>query len=190
MFYLVHSGEAPNEELTGLWRSGDGGVKWERVFTGEIAPSSTMAAKLRSVPGHAGHLFFTAGFAHTTDTGLRRSTDGGRSWNVVPEVTRVDDIAFGKAARGAAYPAIYISGRVGGTYGVWRSTDNAGSWQRLVDFPVGTLDQVTAIGADPDVFGRVYLGYKGSGWIWGEPATCTAAPLRSLEHQQCSKVGG
>jgi hypothetical protein len=42
----------------------------------------------------------------------------------------------------------------------------------LAEFPVGRLDQVTAVAADPDVFGRVYLGYAGSGWIWGEPAPC------------------
>lgn len=176
VFYLYHSGEAPNQSLVGLWRTRDGGANWEQVFSSEIAPNSDYAAKLRSVPGHAGHLFFTSAFAHAGDTGLRRSTDGGASWTLVPEVTRVDDIAFGKAAPGAGYPAIYISGRVGGAYGVWRSVDAAATWHRLVDFPVGRLDKVTVVGADPDVFGRVYLGYVGSGWIWGEPAPCGLAP--------------
>lgn len=86
--------------------------------------------------------------------------------------------------------AIFISGRVGGVYGVWRSVDNAASWQRLGEFPVGTLDQVTAIGADPDVFGRVYLGYKGSGWIWGEPAPCDPRPYVPGMAFQCVKTGG
>lgn len=189
VFYLVHSGDAPNLELAGLWRSRDGGKVWNKVFDGEIAPSSDQAAKLRSVPGHAGHLFFTSGFEHTTDTALRRSVDGGETWTVMPEITRVDDIAFGKAATGAAYPTIFISGRVGGVYGVWRSTDQAASWHQLVDFPVGTLDQVTVVAADPDVFGRVYLGYKGSGWVWGEPAPCSAKPYQALARQQCSSVG-
>ncbi len=187
-FYFMHSGEPPNEALTGLWRSTDLGASWQRVFPGQIAPNSGFAAKLRSVPGHAGHLFFTSGVADTSDTGLRRSSDGGATWTMVPRVTRVDDIAFGKAAPRADYPAIYISGKVGGLYGIWRSLDNAASWQRLVDFPVGTLDQVTAVGADPDVFGRVYLGYKGSGWIWGEPAPCQEAPLRGLSSDQCSRI--
>lgn len=188
-FYLVHSGDVPNVELAGLWRTRDGGKSWNKVFDGEIAPSSDQAAKLRSVPGHAGHLFFTSAFEHTTDTQLRRSTDGGETWKALPEVTHVDDVAFGKAAAGASYPAIFISGRVGGVYGVWRSVDDAATWQQLVDFPVGTLDQVTVIAADPDVFGRVYLGYKGSGWVWGEPAPCRPAPFRPLARQQCSSVG-
>jgi len=187
-FYLYHSGEAPNVALAGLWRTQDGGASWQRVHAGEIAPASNMAAKLRSVPGHAGHLFFTSGFEHVSDTGLRRSTDGGATWALVPDVTRVDDIGFGKAAPGASYPAIYISGQIGGEYGIWRSIDNARSWQRLAEFPVGTLDQVTAIGADPDVFGRVYLGYKGSGWIWGEPAPCKPAPAAAFAAVHCAAV--
>ncbi len=190
VFYLYHSGEAPNEVLAGLWRSHDAGESWQRVFGGEIAPQSNYAAKLRAVPGKEGHLFFTSGHGTASDTRLRRSIDGGASWTAIGDVDRVDDVAFGKAAPRTDYPAIYISGRVRGVYGIWRSLDNAASWQRLVDFPVGTLDQVTVMAADPDVFGRVYLGYKGSGWIWGEPAPCKPAPLKSLATEQCSKVGG
>jgi len=189
-FYLVHTGESPNQALAGLWRSRDGGQHWERVYGGLIAPGSGMAAKLRAVPGHAGQLFFTAGNAGEADSALRRSRDGGATWQVLPRVTRVDDIAFGKAAKGAGWPAIYVSGRVDGRYGVWRSVDNAASWQLLTAFPAGTLDQVTVLAADPDVFGRVYLGYKGSGWIWGEPAPCAPAAAQGLVAQTCSRVGG
>ncbi|EIZ79028.1 PA14 domain-containing protein [Novosphingobium sp. Rr 2-17] len=188
-FYLVHSGDSPNEGLVGLWRTTDGGAHWDHVYPTEIAPDTKFASKLRSVPGHAGHLFFTSAFAHSGDTGLRRSTDGGEHWSVVPNVTRVDDVAFGKAAPGASYPAIYISGQVLGEYGIWRSIDNARSWQRLVDFPAGSLDMVTVLGADPAVFGRVYAGYKGSGFVWGEPAACKPGPIKAFAPTQCSKVG-
>lgn len=174
-FYYVHSGDAPNQALAGVWRTQDGGATWVRVFKGEIMPASDGGAKLRSVPGHAGHLFFTAAYAHVADTALRRSVDGGRTWSSLPRVTRVEDVAIGKAATGAAYPTLFVSGRVDGVYGIWRSIDNGADWQRIVDFPAGSLDQVTAIGADPDVFGRVYIGYKGSGWVWGEPAHCKPA---------------
>ena len=169
-FYLVHSGTASNKALTGLWRSDDGGVKWRRVFSGEIAPYSNSAAKLRAVPGQAGHLFFTNGNAEG-DTRLRRSTDGGATWAIVAGISQVDDIAFGKAAVGAAYPAIYISGKKDGRYGLWRSVDDATSWQRLVDFPLGRLDQAMVLEADKQLFGRLYVGYAGSGWIYGEPVT-------------------
>lgn len=186
IFYLYHSGEGTNAALLGLWKTGDGGRTWNRVFDKEIAPASNMAAKLRAVPGRAGHLFFTAAFPHTTDTRLRRTTDGGASWQAIDGVTRVDDIAFGKSASPQAYPAIYISGRVSGLYGIWRSTDDAKTWLRLTDFAMGSLDQVTALGADPDHFGRVYIGYKGSGWVWGEPSSCIASNLPRQSIATCT----
>lgn len=188
VFYLVHSGDNGNPQLQGLWRTGDGGVHWRKVFAGEIAPLSRYSAKLRAVPGHAGHLFFTSAVMGGADVALRRSTNGGISWRVLSRVQRVDDIAFGKAAAGASYPAIFISGQVDGQYGIWRSTDQAGSWKRLAQFPVGTLDQVTVVGADPDVFGRVYVGYKGSGWLYGEPAACTPSPYAFPADTECAEV--
>jgi hypothetical protein len=145
-----------------------------------------MAAKLRSVPGHAGHLFFTSAFIHASEAGLRRSTDGGTSWSVVAHVDHVDDIAFGKVAPGKSYPTIFIAGRVFGAFGIWRSFDNAVTWQQIAEFPTGALDQVSTMAADPNVFGRVYLGYAGSGWIWGEPAPCKVD--RPTSGKTCFKV--
>ncbi|MDJ0391463.1 hypothetical protein QMO56_25495 [Roseomonas sp. E05] len=185
VFYLVHSGEGENAGLAGLWATEDGGARWQRRFAGEIAPDSRYSAKLRAVPGQAGHLFFTSGYDGGSDTQLRRSTDGGASWRVLETVDRVDDIGFGRAADGAAYPAIFISGRVGGRYGIWRSTDNAARWTRIGGFPAGTLDQVSVVAGDPDRFGRVYLGYKGSGWIYGQPGGCTPAPYDISSTQEC-----
>jgi hypothetical protein len=187
-FYLFHSGEVTNVGLAGLWRTRDGGAHWDQVFKGEIAPQSHYAAKLRAVPGHAGHLFFTSGVAEGADTWLRRSRDGGSSWNIVPGVDHVDDVGFGKPAPDSPYPTIFISGRVLGQYGIWRSTDDASTWKRVGTFPVGSLDQVTVIAADQDRFGRVYLGYKGSGWIYGEPAPCRIAPYQFPIENECVAV--
>ena len=186
-FYYYHSGDAPNHALQGLWITHDGGVTWTRMFTGEIAPLSMYSAKLRVVPGHAGAMFFTSGVSGG-DTTLRRSNDEGATWSLVTGVNQVDDIAFGKAAPGASWPTIFISGRVGGTYGIWRSVDNAASWHMVTPAPAGTLDQVTSIEGDKDVFGRVYVGYKGSGWRYGEPASCQPAAYKAGDNQSCDAV--
>jgi photosystem II stability/assembly factor-like uncharacterized protein len=188
VFYLVHSGDGDNAALAGLWVTRDGGTQWSRVFRGEIAPSSQYSAKLRVVPGHAGHLFFTSGVDGVVDTRLRRSTDGGASWRSLDGVDHADDVAFGKTAAGASYPTIFLSGRVAGEYGIWRSIDAAESWQRVGRFPVGSLDQVTVMEADPDIFGRVYLGFKGSGWIYGMPARCSPAEYRFADASECVAV--
>jgi photosystem II stability/assembly factor-like uncharacterized protein len=185
VFYYYHAGDPPNQQLLGLWRTEDGGETWTKVFSREIAPQSRAAAKLRAVPGHAGHLFFTAGVMHGTDTRLRRSSDGGENWTVLTQLDNIDDIGFGKAAPVASYPTIYVSGRLSSVYGVWRSTDNAASWTRLAEFPIGTLDRVSVVEGDKDVFGRVYLGYQGSGWRYGEPSDCTPAPYRFPAESEC-----
>lgn len=186
-FYMVHSGDGDNPQLRGLWRSKDGGWQWRMVFSGEIAPRSQFAAKLRAVPGKAGHLFFTSAVADAADSRLRRSVNGGESWTVLDDIDHVDDIAFGKAAQGASYPTLFLSGRIKGAYGIWRSVDNAASWQRVAGFPLGRLDQVMVLGADPDVFGRVYVGYMGSGFVYGEPAPCRPARTVDVE-RACATV--
>jgi photosystem II stability/assembly factor-like uncharacterized protein len=187
-FYFYHAGDGQNAHLLGLWRTTDGGTSWARMSSGEIAASSRRAAKLRAAPGHKGHLFFTSGVAGGGDTRLRRSIDGGASWTALAGVDAVDDIGLGRSDEGAVYPTIFVSGRVYGRYGIWRSTDNAVSWQRLAEFPVGTLDQVTVIEGDRDTFGRVFVGYKGSGWRYGEPSSCNPAPHRFPDESQCVRV--
>lgn len=187
-FYLVHSGDGENARLAGLWTTTDGGRTWTQTFRGEIAPDSRFSAKLRAVPGQAGHLFFTSNAQDSADKRLRRSVDGGRTWLAMDRVEHAHDIAFGKAAPGADYPTIYITGRVGGRYGVWRSTDDAVSWTRVGTFPVGALDEVVAMDADKDVFGRVYLGFKGSGWRYGQPAACRPASYAFGADLECFEV--
>lgn len=187
VFYLAHSGGGDNAALAGLWRSEDGGATWNRLHAGEIAPQSRFAAKLRPVPGRSGDLFFTSA-AGGKDAALRRSRDGGATWSVVREIDHVDDVAFGKAAPGASAPTIFLSGQIRGSYGIWRSVDDGATWQRIGTFPVGRLDKVTVMGADPDQFGRVYIGYMGSGFLYGEPSDCLPAPFRAFDTTECTAV--
>ena len=184
VFYLVHSGEGANQRLQGLWRTGDGGETWRQVFKGEIAPNTGYAAKLRAVPGRPGELFFTSGIPYATGTPLRRSRDGGETWTSIRGISQVDDIAFGRPDQ-AGYPTIFLSGRLNGEYGFWRSIDEGENWTKIGVFPIGTLDQVTVLGADPDHFGRVYVGYMGSGFLVGEPADCKAKPYAFGEDAEC-----
>jgi photosystem II stability/assembly factor-like uncharacterized protein len=183
-FYLMHSGDGDNAALAGLWVTHDGGRKWSRVFRGEIAPNSGASAKLRAVPGKAGHLFFTADVGGP-DSALRRSVDGGRTWMVLKDVTHAHDIALGKAAPGKRYPTLYVAAYVKGVYGFWRSIDEGGSWTRIGEFPTGSLDEVVVMDADKDVFGRVYAGFKGSGWVFGQPETCAPSAYRPGDDREC-----
>ena len=162
-FYLYNN-------LRGLYRSSDGGGQWTLMHKGEIVPWSSFNAKLRSVPERAGHLFFTAGpqsGVKPAPSPFRRSIDGGATWTSVKDVLEVFAFGFGKPRMPGSYPAIYIAGWVHRTYGLWRSDDAAATWVSIGDFPLGNLDEVKTIDGDKDVFGKVYVGLSGSGYVYG-----------------------
>lgn len=167
-FYYAHSG-GENGIGRGLWRTTDGGANWARLYAEEITPYSIFNATLKAVPGVAGNLFFTPGPLDGVDGPFRRSINGGETWQDVAGLTRVYSFGFGKAALGASYPAIYVAGKLKGQNGIYRSIDNALSWTRIARYPTQSLDQVRAIDGDKNVFGRVYIGLSGSGWVYGAP---------------------
>ena len=73
-------------------------------------------------------------------------------------------IGFGAAAPGQSYPAIYMVGWVNGVYGIWQSINEAQSWTQIGTYPNGSLDTITTISGDPNVYGKVYVGFAGSGY--------------------------
>jgi photosystem II stability/assembly factor-like uncharacterized protein len=161
-FYMYHT-------PVGLFRSTNGGASWTRVRAGEITPFSGFNAKLKAVPGKAGHLYFTGG--HQTGDSpsgpFVRSTDGGATWTELPGVLEVHAFGFGKEAPTSSYPTVFIAGWVNGAYGIWSSTNEGQSWTRIADYPLGSLDEVKAIDGDKTSYGTVYVGFAGSGYAYG-----------------------
>ena len=171
----------------GLYTSTDGGVTWQHTFVAKsmqenVSPWSGFHAKIRSVPGQANHLFFTAGpqghephsLKGWTDIKFRRSVDGGATWSDIPNVAEVFQFGFGKAGPGRTYPSIYIVGWVSQEYGIWRSDDEGTSWVKLGDYPLGWLDSLTVVEGDMNTFGKVYVGFAGASFTYGVPNGTTA----------------
>jgi len=77
-------------------------------------------------------------------------------------VTKAYALGFGKAAPGASYPTMYVSGIVGNVQGVFRSTDKGQTWVRI-DTNQHQLGASTALTGDPKVFGTVYVSDGGRG---------------------------
>jgi hypothetical protein len=158
----------------GVYRSTDSGATWTLVSSNAFdAGNMYWHTKLRSVPGQSGHLFMTAGQAgsdgqqNPANTNLWRSRDGGTTWTQVAGMAEPYDVALGKPAPGASYPAIYVVGWYNKVYGIWLSRDNASTWTNIGPFPFGSVDQINAIAASQDVFGDVYVAFQGSGWGHG-----------------------
>ena len=56
---------------------------------------------------------------------------------------------------------------MGGKYDIYRSTDEGASWESM-GFPNSSLDTVRTIDGDKSVFGRVFVGFSGSGASYGD----------------------
>jgi hypothetical protein len=167
-FYLYWGGK-------GVYVSTNSGATWTQQLSGYIESNSTWAgygSTIRSVPGNAGHLFYTPGnvgsqtFNNSQSVPFYRSTNSGVTWTTVSGVNGVQCFNFGAIAPGASYPSIYVVGYVNNVYGVYYSTDNATTWNSLGD-PNTTLQTFGCAGciaADPNNFGKVYVGLGGAGY--------------------------
>ena len=152
----------------GVYRSTNGGTDWTRVYNREIATGSSFNASLAAVPGKAGHLFFTSGNqsgSNPAQTSFMRSTDGGATWTAVANALEVYAFGFGKAAPSSDYPAIYIAGYIQNQWGLYRSDDNATTWIKIGDYPLGNFDTIKTLSGDMNIYGRVYVGFTGSGAV-------------------------
>jgi hypothetical protein len=83
-------------------------------------------------------------------------------------------VGVGKPAPGRSYPAVYLSGKVGGVKGFFRSDDIGNTWVRVND-DQHRFGFVNIVEGDPRVFGRVYLGTSGRGVMYGEPTAGNAS---------------
>ncbi|HSI07874.1 MAG TPA: hypothetical protein VK985_04735 [Rariglobus sp.] len=154
-----------------IFVSTDKGAAWTVANAGSALPVYGYTNVLRASPARSGHLWFVSGWDYRggNSEGLYRSTDGGANWLKLDGFSATWHIGFGRAERDKDYPAIYVYGKYNGAWGLYRSTDEAKTWDLLSAFPLGLVDHVTALNGDPDLFGRVYLGYAGNGFAYGTP---------------------
>lgn len=183
-FYIYHVGNSANDatsqQYRGFWKSTDGGANFTRMTSNLISVGGSAYSldayncKLKMPPGKSPHLFYCAGDIDADDThsnsGIYFSADEGATWtDFTGDMNEPLDFAFGKAAPGRDYPAIYAWGGLSNVRGLHRCLDfnpanpTAATWETIGRYPGGDLDNGTILGADMQVFGLCYVGFGGSG---------------------------
>jgi len=149
-----------------FYSSSDGGATF--TPTGAAGLPAEGDVRFKALPGVAGDVWLAGGKPDAA-YGLWHSVDGGASFTRLPSVQEADNIGFGKAAPGSAYPALFSSAQVRGVRGIFRSDDSGNRWVRVNDDRHQYAWTGAAITGDPRVYGRVYVATNGRGIILGEP---------------------
>jgi len=146
--------------------STDGGATFTTLQTGLPTVASWQAAPVLSIlPDAQGDIWLTGG-----DAGSLYSNSGSKTsphLSAVSDVQYAYHLGFGKAAAGTSKLTLFLDGTIGGTWGLYRSTDGAASWIRIND-DAHQWGGIGPVCGDMRTFGTVYLGARGI--IWGTSA--------------------
>lgn len=144
-----------------LYVSGDGGARFVSAQAGIESDGGGYKPEVRPSPDAASMVYLTA-----AGQGLLRGSPG--KLEKMPGVEAAFSLGFGKARKGRDTSALFLSGRIGGRQGLFRSDDGGHSWTRIDDerHRYGRISHVTG---DPRVWGRVYFATGGRGIVYGEP---------------------
>ncbi len=146
----------------GLYLSGDGAARFQRVTVGTGPVDARYRVELLPAPDTRGLVHVVAG-----DRGILRWS--GEGLEPVPGVGVAHAAGLGAAAAGSELPALFVAGVVGGVDGLFRSDDGGRRWLRIDD-PQHRFGSLRMLTGDARVPGRVYLATGGRGVIYGEPA--------------------
>ena len=149
--------------------STDGGETW-----GQAAHSPPCAERndchvvgqLRAMPGRAGEMWASVG----TD-GLYRTVDlGASAWEKVPGLDEVRAFGFGAPLAEAGPAAIFVYGRGTGipSAACGARTTTAPRGRASLGIPLGLYADVNSVSGDADIPGRVYVGFAGNGFAFGD----------------------
>jgi hypothetical protein len=157
-----------------FFRSTNKGVSFSEVAAAgaSTADHPWESALPRTAPGREGHIWVPLG-----RNGLKYSTNAGASFTTVANVTYCKSIGIGKTMAGMSYPTVFIWGTVSGVTGLFRSTDQGGTWIRMNN-DASEFGGAPLLVGDMNVDGRLYMSAGGGrGLIYWESSGCTPTAI-------------
>lgn len=154
---------AYNYKTGDMYKSTDSGANFTKTADGVGTIDAVGDSQaLVTVPGQAGHAFFTSGSIYN-EAPLRRSTNADSAtatWGNVAGTQVAWAIAFSAPASGESYPAILLAGKCNGDseYGIYLSTDNCSTWALQTRAPANEMDIIRAMAGNPDTYGEFIFG--------------------------------
>ena len=165
-FYFYNNGD--------FYVSTDNGATWAKTATittaGQAAVAYTVYSSIVPNPAKAGDLFMT--FARNANQAtpfqLLHSTDGGRTFTVVPTLSACNYLAFGKG-NDAQTPYMYVHGRLKSSDpdAVYKSEDAGATWVPITDPALNQFGSIMVMEGDMRERDLVYIGTSGRGILYG-----------------------
>lgn len=138
----------------------DGGKSVQPIITGVPNLAYWQNSELAVVPGHLRDLWLAL------PTGLFHSASAQDPLSNIRGVDEAWHVGFGKAAPGQAYPTVFLSGKVKGQAGIWRSDDEGANWVLITD-DAHRFGDGSGLAGDPNEYGTVYIIRSAGGIVVG-----------------------
>ncbi len=150
------------EGITGkLYVSGNGGAEFKQVAAGVGELGDRFRAEVRPDPQRSAVVYLSA-----SRRGLLRWSAG--RLERLPGVEQADSLGLGRPKDGSRTPTLFVSGKVDGKSGLFRSDDDGRHWQRIDD-DAHRYGKIALLSGDPRLYGRVYFAASGRGIVYGDP---------------------